>query len=322
VPTLTVVVPATDSPDCLGRCRAALEAADDGPEEIIVVDSPRSLTASAARNRGAEQARGDVVVFVDADVVVHRDAFSRLRDAFARRPDLVAVFGSYDDMPDAPGRVATFRNLLHHHVHHRGAGPAETFWTGLGAVRRSDFLAVGGFDEARFPHPSVEDVDLGDRLWQAGGSLLLDPSIQGTHLKAWTLRSMVLTDFARRGVPWVAMQVRNRRVSRALNLGWRHRASAAASVAVVSGALARNPAVTAAALGGFVALNAPFYAVLARRQGPGGAVAGVALHLVHHLVAVASVPAGVAVAVGEEVRGRWRRVPTPAPTIAAAGGRA
>ena len=321
MPTLSVVVPATDSPACLPRCRAALESAEDGPDEIIVVESPSSLTASAARNHGVERASGDVVVFVDADVVVHRDAFRRVRDAFDQQPDLVAVFGSYDDAPDAPGRVSTFRNLLHHHVHQRGAGPAETFWTGLGAVRRSAFLAVGGFDDVRFPHPSVEDVDLGDRLWRAGGSLLLDPSIQGTHLKAWTFRSMVWTDFARRGVPWVAMQVRNRRISGALNLGWRHRASAAAAVAALAGAAARRPAVTGASLGAFVALNAPFYAVLARRQGPAGALVGMALHLVHHLVAVASVPAGVVVAVADEVLGRAVGAGRP-PAVAGAAGRA
>jgi len=309
-----VVVPATDQPATLDRCLAAIHAADDPPEELVVVDAPSALSAAAARNAGAARADGDVVVFVDADVVVHRDAFSRIRAAFDGRPGLTAVFGAYDDRPSARGRVSAFRNLLHHHVHLGGAGPAETFWTGLGAVRRDAFLEVGGFDEARFPHPSVEDIELGGRLRQRGGTIVLDPAIQGTHLKRWTLRSMIHTDFARRGVPWVALQVRNRRLSGALNLGWRHRCSALAVLATLLALVLRSPVVALGSVGAFVALNHAFYRLLVRRRGPLDALLGVALHGVHHLVAVAAVPAGIAAALVELSRAR-RTLASEASTV-------
>ena len=293
---LAIVVPATDSPPTLARCLAAIRAADDAPDEVIVVEGPTSLSAAGARNAGVERATADIVVFVDADVAVRPDAFTRLRAAFASDRELVAVYGSYDDSPADRATVSAFRNLLHHHVHQSGAGPAETFWTGLGAVRRSNFLAVGGFDEARYPHPSIEDIDFGHQLAATGARILLDPAIQGTHLKVWTLRSMVWTDFARRGIPWVALQARNRQVSNALNCGWRHRLSAAACVvglvfAVLGMALPALGA-TAALLG----LNRAFYLLLLRRLGPVQAVLGVALHGLHHVVSVAAVPVGLAAA--------------------------
>ena len=151
----------------------------------------------------------------------------------------------------------------------RARGPAETFWTGLGAVRRADFLAVGGFDGDRYPHPSIEDIELGHRLTAAGGRLRLDPTIQGTHLKRWTLRSMLWTDFARRGAPWVALQLPHAPVASTLNCGWRHRVSALVCalvpLAVLAGAV--RPAL---ALGGaLVALNHAFYALLLRQLGVG-----------------------------------------------------
>jgi GT2 family glycosyltransferase len=300
---LSVVVPATDRPPTLSRCTAALQAAADaaGGAEVIVVDGPSTLGVCAARNAGVRRACGDVVVFVDSDVEVHRDALVRLRAAFAADPGVTAVFGSYDDAPPG-GTVTAFRNLLHHHVHHTAAGPATTFWSGLGAVRRDAFLAVGGFDGDRFPHPSVEDVDLGARLVAAGAQIVLDPTVQGTHLKAWTLRSMVRTDFAHRGVPWVALLLRSGRGSTALNLGWRHRASATACAGGVVGLLARRPAVPLAALLALLGLNRGFYGLLTRRRGLGAAVAGVGLHAVHHLTAVAAVPVGVAVHLRDRAR--------------------
>ena len=287
--TISVVVPATNRPATLDRCLAAIRAGEDAPDELIVVDSPPDAGPAGARNDGARRAVGDVVVFVDADVEVHSDAVARVRAAFDREQSLTALFGSYDDAPYAPGIVSEFRNLLHHHVHHESAGDATTFWAGLGAVRRAAFLEAGGFDAEQFRVPSIEDVELGLRLAAAGARIRLDPSVRGKHLKAWSFHDMVRTDLLRRGVPWVRLLLVHGSSS-ALNLGWRHRLSALASLTAVAALLFRRPAATVLSTGALVALNRSFYALLLRRLGPRGAIAGVGLHVVHHLTAVAAVP--------------------------------
>lgn len=315
VASCSVVIPATDRPSTLARCLAAIGESEDRPEEVVVVDAPAGLSAAGARNAGLRRARGDLVVFVDADVVVASDALGRLRARFEADDDLTAVFGSYDDAPAVRTTVSAFRNLLHHHVHQCSAGPAETFWTGLGAVRRTAVVAVGGFDDLRYRHPSIEDIDLGARLVAAGHRIELDPAVQGTHLKRWTLRSMVWTDLARRGAPWVALQLRSGSVSGSLNCGWRHRVSAATSAGGLGAALAGQVPLVVLSVVGLLVLNGGFYRLLLRRLGLLGAAAGVALHALHHLVAVASVPAGVL----------WwatdgRRSASPAPTRSAVEG--
>jgi GT2 family glycosyltransferase len=288
--TFSVVVPATDGPRTLARCIAAIHASASAPEELIVVDSPETAGPGEARNVGARRARGEFLVFVDADVEVHQDAFARIRHAFEEDGDLVALFGSYDDDPERNGLVSDFRNLLHHHVHQSGAGPATTFWAGLGAIRRADFLALDGFDEVRFPDASIEDIELGMRLAADGKRIVLDPSIQGKHLKHWTLASMIRTDLGRRGIPWVRLLLDNRASSDTLNLSMRHRASAAASFALVGGLLARKPSVVGGAASALLALNASFYTLLLRKRGLRQVAAGFPLHVLHHLVSVSAVP--------------------------------
>ena len=236
-----------------------------------------------------------MVAFVDADVAVHPDgALERLRGAFAADPDLTAAFGSYDDAPEDPGAVSRFRNLLHHHVHTSNAGPADTFWAGLGAVRRDAFIAHGGFDAERYGEPAIEDIELGSRLHGAGASIVLDPEIRGTHLKRWSLGSMVSTDLNQRGVPWVRLQLETGEVSGSLNLTWANRLSALASVAAALATLKRRPVLAAAAIGALVGvLNARFYALLRRVGGVPLMLAGIPLHVLHHLVSALSVAVGV-----------------------------
>ncbi len=290
---LQIVIPATDAPPTLARCLAALARCAE-PHEVLVVRDPPGSGPAAARNAGAARARGEILVFVDADVEVHPDALARLRAAFDGDPALDAVFGSYDDRPAATATVSRFRNLLHHHVHTSAPGPATTFWAGLGAVRREAFHAVGGFDAARYPRPSIEDVELGMRLHAAGRRIALDPAVRGTHLKRWTLGSMLRADLLARGAPWVALRLeRGGAGGAALNLAWRHRLAAGAALLATGAALTGRGRTAAAATAAMIGANAPFYALLARRGGPRLALAGAPLHLVHHLTAAASVPAGV-----------------------------
>ena len=293
---LSAIVPATDAPQTLARCLAALDTAADGPDELIVVSETNGdgPGPAAARNKGARMASGDVLVFVDSDVAVHPDAFTRIRAALERDPGLVGVIGSYDDAPDARGTVSRFRNLLHHHVHQQSAGPVGSFWSGLGAIRRDAFVAAGGFDSHSFTVSSMEDVELGMRLAAEGARIELEPTVLGTHLKGWTLLSMVRTDVTRRGAPWVAVLLRRRQVPGELNLSRRHRLAAASWVSATAALASGRPRAALAAGTVATAANAGFYRLLAQRMGPARAPAGVALHALHYLSAAAAVPLGVA----------------------------
>ena len=229
-PSLSVIVPVHKGASTLSRSLQALSASTLPRDqwELIVVDDAShddtDLTAAAyadivirlpgkpngpayARNRGFESARGDVIVFVDADVVVHADALSQFAAIFAERADVGAVFGSYDAHPPAAGFISQYRNLLHHYHHQVNAGDAQTFWAGCGAVRAEVFGDAGMYDEWHFPRPQIEDIELGNRIHALGHRILLHPEIQCAHLKRWTLTGMIRTDLKDRGVPWARLLV-------------------------------------------------------------------------------------------------------------------
>jgi glycosyltransferase involved in cell wall biosynthesis len=291
---LSVVVPASHRPPTLDACVAAVERALRPGDEVIVVTDPPGRSPARLRNLGAQRAHGDVVVFVDADITVHEDALDRLRAAFEADAGLAAAFGSYDATPPG-GTVARFRNLLHHHVHQQAAGEADTFWAGLGAVRRDTFLAAGGFDDRRYPRPMLEDVELGLRLTDDGHRIALLADVLGTHLKAWNLRAMLKTDLIDRGIPWMRLLLERRSAPAVLNLGWRHRLSALSIAAIPVLAILGIFLGVAVAAALFVALNARFYGLLLRQTGPLGALAGIVLHALHHALAIAAVPVGLVV---------------------------
>lgn len=248
---ISIVIPIHNGADVLGRCLTALRQYVTENCEILVVDDNSSDTSAeiakssgvlvvrsetrggpgAARNAGAQAARGATLVFLDADVCVHHDTLTLLT-AQLEDETVGAVFGSYDAAPSAPHLISRFRNLLHHHVHQTACVEASTFWAGCGAIRKSLFLEAGGFDPG-FTNPSVEDIELGIRLRKAGHRVVLCKQAQVTHLKRWTLWTMCTTDLWRRGVPWSRLILREHRMPNDLNVKTSQRLSVILTFALV-----------------------------------------------------------------------------------------
>ncbi len=243
---VSVIVPVHNGGSDLRICLQALTQSSRGPDELIVVDDASSdgsaelgaafgtlvqaggdvpLGPARARNRGAAQASGDILVFVDADVKVHTDTIAAIVAHFEQHAEIAALFGSYDQYPPHRDVVSLYKNLQHHFVHQHGRRDASTFWSGTGAIRRDVFLRLGGFSEA-YPEPSIEDIELGVRLKRAGCPVRLCPDVQVTHLKRWNLLSLLRSDIFQRAVPWTKLILTTSDLPSDLNLGFKSRWSA------------------------------------------------------------------------------------------------
>lgn len=305
---LSVVIPVHNGGEDLKACLDALLNSTRQPEEVIIVDdastdqsvklasqygmvissqSESPVGPARCRNRGVTFAKGDVVIFLDADVRVHEDTLALIERHFHENPEIAALFGSYDDQPPHRSLVTLYKNLQHHFVHQHSQREASTFWTGLGAIRRDVFVKLGGFSET-YSHPSIEDIELGVRLKRAGYRVQLCAEIQATHLKHWNLVSLLRTDIRDRAIPWARLIFSTGRLPADLNLDWKSRASAACAWGILSFVLIGFwfplTWIGVLPLAGFIIFaNFPLYRFFRQRGGLWFAMGAVLLHFLYFL---------------------------------------
>ena len=246
LPCISVIVPVYNGALYLDRCLDALLASRYPDYELILVDDAstdgsgeigrrKGATTirlhsqsgpAAARNVGARDARGAILLFIDADVVVQPTTLERVAANFLQHPEIAAVFGSYDDSPVSTNFLSQYKNLCHHFVHQHACAEASTFWAGCGAVRRRVFLDVDGFNALRYAKPSIEDIEFGYRLHAQGYRIRLEKTLQVKHLKTWRIGSLFRADIFYRAVPWSQLILASHHLINDLNLKTADRISA------------------------------------------------------------------------------------------------
>jgi len=320
---LSVIVPARNAASTLGTVLTAVRASQLPPNsyEIIVVDDCSGDASAAigaryadvvvrlngrvagpayARNRGAEVARGEVIAFVDADVIVAPDTLPRMLAALDTSPTLGGVSASHDDEKEAPNFVTEYWNLLLRFGEERYAAGRAHFASGCGAVRREVLESVGKYDEWRFATGCLESLELGRRLHEAGHDVLLDPALKVSHLTRWTLGS-------------VCREVWSRSVLLARSLGYQRTRALIPGEVVFTLSRALTPIVaigatlslaaaflpglyvsseTAVALAVLLLANHSMHGFFAKSRGVGFAVAAAPIHLCVQGVSAVALCAG------------------------------
>ena len=227
IPFISVIIPVYNGAATIGECLRSVFSSDYENCEVIVVDDyssdstldiagefpcqtislPAHAGTSAARNQGASTSRGEILFFLDSDIIAEPDTLSRIAAAFAARPTISALFCSYQKDTVPRNFISVYKNLLHHYTHQTSHERAATFCGGFGAIKREVFFQTGGFNEN---HYSLEDMDLGYRLHQSGHEIFLDKTIQLTHCKRYTLFSLVKSDVVNRAIPWTRLMLDKR----------------------------------------------------------------------------------------------------------------
>jgi glycosyltransferase involved in cell wall biosynthesis len=217
-PDLSVVVPTVGRPGSLARCLAGLAAQDvEASFEIVVVDDAPSgcrrpvvgphparvirsggRGAAAARNAGARAARGDVLLFLDDDVVPAPDLVRRHLAHHDNETDLILI-GRCPPRPPRHGLTNSAAALWWEDRFREMAESAALTFTdvlsGNTSIRRARFLSLGGFEDG-LGNLRREDWHWGIQMLRAGLSVAFDPHAIAVHEFELTAAVRIAAAFA------------------------------------------------------------------------------------------------------------------------------
>jgi glycosyltransferase involved in cell wall biosynthesis len=317
---ISILIPVRDDHDNLRVCLQSLSEQNLSDCEVLVCDDGSRVPVTiedvpnknlelrifrqpgrgpaAARNLLAIKATGQYLFFLDADTVPCHDTVARAKNIISKHPHIEAFFGSYDDTPEHPSLISTYRNLLHHFTHQQSAGgTVSTFWCGCGVILRDLYLECGGLSEF-YSRPSIEDIELGLRITRKGSKVWIFSELQVKHRKHWTIAKWLHTDLFCRGIPWVRLMRSSNHWQNQLNFSWAQRVAAIAALAAVLCGIAvpflpvfAIPAAGALTL--FVSLNYRFFALVTHKRGIVDAGAVVPCHMAYALICVMSLLVGI-----------------------------
>lgn len=233
LPFVSVVIPTFRRPEALERTLRSLATVSyRGMFEVVVVDDgsndstesvieriqreeshlllrfykQENAGAARARNHGAQAANGQILVFLDDDMLVEPDHLDRHVAHLSNPPGKRAVNGEWEFAPEVRHELekssfGRFRLWLEDWVKNGLEmerldadllKPTMLTACNLG-IRREEFLTLDGFDES-FPAAGYEDQDFAVRAALAGFDFIYDKRIVLSHLDQRTN----LADFTRR----------------------------------------------------------------------------------------------------------------------------
>ena len=217
-PRHSVVIPTFQRRDLVAKAVRALIAQTESPlEVIVVVDGSTDGTADAlrrlqtpfpllvleqvnqgpaqARNKGAEAARGDLLLFLDDDMLAAPDLLARLREAHEGGAD--AATGHIPTVPGTemfrlPGAVSWTERRRERLLASQEPLKVGDILTGQLSVRRDVFRSLGGFDDRNFTIGGTyggEDADFARRLIAAGHRVAFAPDAVSHQVNVVTPRA-------------------------------------------------------------------------------------------------------------------------------------
>jgi glycosyltransferase involved in cell wall biosynthesis len=180
-PYLSIVIPAYNASDTLGKLLGSINASsyknfeviigDDASNEqylagkgIHIVRLTRNRGPAAARNAAVKRARGNVLVFLDADVTCYPDTLAKIAGKYKEDHDLTAITGVWDKHQYTKSFFPQFkamRDWSYWTNERQRDGYYYLFSTRIAAIRREVFTRLGGFNEA---FRQMEDVEFTYRI--------------------------------------------------------------------------------------------------------------------------------------------------------------
>ncbi len=215
-PFISVIIPFYNSEATLPLCLAHLTRSGYLSYEILAVDDcscdnsrevaqacprvrlirqPRNSGAASARNRGAEEARGDILLFMDSDILVEPDSLFKVVKCL-ENSRIDGVVGLLGPRMQFHNFSSNYKNLYMHYTYSILPYRVAVFYSSFAAIRREVFQQMGGFD-GRYKRATIEDIEVGQRIVGQGYELVMPKDLQVEHLRYYSFRGLLKTGCSR-----------------------------------------------------------------------------------------------------------------------------
>ncbi len=257
-----------------------------------IVSNEKNIGAAAARNRGAQVTKGNILFSIDADVIVAPDTLTRFSGAF-KDDSADVVIGIYGKGKSFLNPCSVYKNLF---LHFSQDNESVRFWSGCAAIKKEVFCRCGGFDE-KIKGALVEDTAFGYALLEANCKIRIRRDIRLLHNHRYTLAGLYKNEFSKT-VEWVKLLMRQDR--RIKTGGYYLNRSNFLSLMGVAGGMASilfsgmvsfplNFLLIFCFFVFFVLLNSRFYALLVKEAGPKYILLGPLLHILSYVAAITGI---------------------------------
>jgi glycosyltransferase involved in cell wall biosynthesis len=215
-PFLSIIIPVYNSINTLGRCLNSIKDSDYSNFEVIIVNdasTDNSIDAAReyeckiidlkenhgsnyARNRGANSAEGELLVFIDSDVILKENALTNIVRSM-RNKKIGAIVGIYGWEYRNENFISQYKNLWIRYSYIKSPPQIDWIFGAISCVRKEIFTKLEGFDYKLIARDGNDDIELGKRFSNLGYNIYLNPKVEVFHLKKFTFSSLLKNEFYR-----------------------------------------------------------------------------------------------------------------------------
>ena len=161
-----------------------------------IIELPQNKGPAFARNKGNQAAEGDILLFVDSDVVIKKDALNYLSDEFSYN-EIDAIQGIYSHEPIYKNIVTQYQqSYTSYYIWPKNKKYASTLSTCCFAIRKKIFIQLKGFD-TNIKRATCEDEVFGYELIDRGYKILILRELNVEHRVHYNIRHFIKRTFNR-----------------------------------------------------------------------------------------------------------------------------
>ena len=210
---ISIIIPSFNSSKTIEECLNAATKLDYGNYEVIVVDDAsrdnsakiikkfpcrlirvkNNVGAAESRNIGARHAKGSILLFMDSDIIIPRNALKlAVRFFYEKKTDV--FFASFNPRLRFKDFFSQYKHLYLCYYYKKQAETLHTLDTSFTFIKKKVFNDFHGFNKNI---RVSEDIDLGVRLTGKGYKIYQAKNIQMEHIKHYTFKDFIKTDLIR-----------------------------------------------------------------------------------------------------------------------------